>query len=66
MLLLLLVCRDYGEEVSIELGLNSSAAKGAIGRLGLGKVRHLETGLLWISRFVDRQVFKIKKLCGKT
>ena len=45
---LLSVCRDYGEEVSIELGSNSSAAKGVLGRLGLGKVRRLETGLLWI------------------
>ena len=60
------MCRDFGEEVSIELGSDSSAAKGVLGRLGLGKIRHLETGLLWIQHFVDKQVFKLKKLCGKT
>ena len=60
------LCRDFGEEVSIELGSDSSAAKGVLGRLGLGKIRHLETGLLWMQHFVDKQVFKLKKLCGKT
>ena len=53
MLLLLLVCRDYGEEVSIELGINASAAKGMMVRPGLGKAIPLETGFLWILRIVD-------------
>ena len=48
------LCRDFGEEVSIELGSDSSAAKGVLGRLGLGKIKHLETGLLWIQHFVDK------------
>ena len=48
------MCRDYSEEVSIELGSNSSAAKGVLGRLGLNKIRHLETGLLWMQHFVGR------------
>ena len=63
---MLSVCRDYGEEVSIELGSDSSAAKGVLGRLGLGEAKHLEAGFLWISSFVDCQVFLIKRLCGKT
>ena len=57
MLLLLWVCRDYGEEVSIELRMNYSAVRGLIGRPALGKLRHLETGFLWILRIVDCQVF---------
>ena len=57
MLLLLWVCRDYGEEVSIELRMNSSAVHEPIGRPVLGKIRRLETGLLWILRIVDCQVF---------
>ena len=56
MLLLLWVCRDYGEEVSIELRMNSSAVHELIGRPVLGKIRRLETGLLWILRTVDCQV----------
>ena len=57
MLLLLWVCRDYGEKGSIELRMSSSAAQGVMGRPVLGKVKHLETGLLWILRIVDCQVF---------
>ena len=57
MLLLLWVCRDYGEEVSIELRMNSSAVHELVGRPVLGKIRRLETGLLWILRIVDCQVF---------
>ena len=57
MLLWLLVCRDYGEEVSIELRMNSSAVHEFIGRPVLGKIRRLETGLLWILRIVDCQIF---------
>ena len=57
MLLLLWVCRDYGEEVSIELRMNSSAVHGLIGRPVLGKIMRVETGLLWVLRIVDCQVF---------
>ena len=58
------LAKDLGEEVSLELGADSSAAKGVLGRLGLGKIRHLETGSLWILHFVDRGVFKLGKACG--
>ena len=56
------MCRYFGDEVSIELGSDSSAAKGVLGRLGLGKIRHLETGLLWISSVIDCQAFKSSSL----
>ena len=46
------LAEDLGAEVSLELGAHSSAAKGVLGRLGLGKIRHLETGLLWIQHFL--------------
>ena len=39
------LAKDIGEEVSLELGADSSAAKGVLGRLGLGKIRYLEIGL---------------------
>ena len=52
--------------MSIELRMNSSAVHGLIGRPVLGKIRRLETGLLWIQHFVDKQVLKLKKRCGKT
>ena len=59
------VCCDYGEEVSIVMGSGSAAAKDVPGRRGLGKTKHLESGLLRIRHVVDCQVFKIKKHCGE-
>ena len=37
---------DFGDKgLDIEIGTDSSAAKGILGRIGLGRVRHLDTGL---------------------
>ena len=58
------IAADFGETMWIELGTDSSAAKGMISRAGLGKVRHLDTGLLWIQHFVEIGVFKLRKLNG--
>ena len=40
--------RDLGMSDSITLFTDSSAARGIIHRAGLGKLRHLETGYLWL------------------
>ena len=40
------VCRDYGREVSIIMGSDSSVAKDVLDRFGLGEIEHLESGLL--------------------
>ena len=41
------VCLDLGIEIKlIILGSDSSAARGILGRIGLGKIRHLDTSLL--------------------
>ena len=37
------LARDFGENLQIEMGCDSSAAIGISYRLGLGKVRHLHT-----------------------
>ena len=42
------VCRDYGREVSIIMGSDSSVVKDVLDRFGLGEIEHLENGLLWI------------------
>ena len=59
------LARDFGDELTIEIGTDSGAAKGILSRVGLGRIRHLDTGLLWIQHFVDKKIFKIVKLNGK-
>ena len=42
------ICRDFQENVSIEVQSDASAAIGMVRRKGLGKVRHLATSDLWV------------------
>ena len=51
------MCCDYGEEVFIVMGSDSSEAKDVLDRCGLGEIEHLESGLLWIWHVVACQVF---------
>ena len=44
---------------------NASAALGIINRKGLGKTRHIDTGLLWIQQTVADQCLKYAKVLGK-
>ena len=48
---------DLGIESKIVLYTDSFAARGIIHRVGLGKLRHLETGYLWLQAAV-----KVKRL----
>ena len=56
--------RDFGDELEIELWTDSSAAKGVASRIGLGKIRHLDTALLWLQNYVEKGRIKIKKEKG--
>ena len=57
--------RDMGGKVNIDLYTDSTTGKGMATRIGLGKVRHLDTGLLWIQHHVGRQDIRLKKVDGK-
>ena len=46
------------------LHTDSSAALGMCKRAGLGRVRHLDTGLLWLQTFVRDGTFVIRKIKG--
>ena len=39
--------RDFGYEVKGEVLGDASAALGIINRRGMGRTRHIDTGLLW-------------------
>ena len=43
-----------GKRMQIELGTDSSAAKGIATRRGIGKGKHLETRTLWVQSQVER------------
>ena len=55
---------DLGENVRITLRSDSSAALGIGGRQGLGKLRHLETGYLWLQDIVNQKRLSVRKVKG--
>ena len=56
--------RDLGMNVSVVLYTDSSAARGIIHRAGLGKLRRLETGYLWLQAAVRQKRLQIRKVLG--
>ena len=40
--------KDLGQEVKLRMHMDASAALGIAQRRGVGKVRHLSTGTLWL------------------
>ena len=58
------MCLDLGEKVKIQLFTDSAAARGMIGRRGLGKVRHLEVGYLWLQDLVADKRILVSKVKG--
>ena len=61
---LLALGRDLGEEFELEIATDSSAAQGICKRQGLGKVRHLDTNLLWIQEKVRSGEVILSKVHG--
>ena len=55
---------DFGDAMQVEVWTDSAASKGICSRIGLGKVRHLDTGLLWIQNHVEKGIIKVKKVKG--
>lgn len=53
---------DLGEDVKLILRSDSSAALGIIGRRGLGQIRHIETGYLWLQGIVSMKRLSVKKV----
>ena len=56
--------KDLGVSTSITLYTDSSAARGIIHRAGLGKLRHLETGYLWLQVAVKAKKLLVRKVLG--
>ena len=56
--------KDLGAQASITLFTDSSAARGIIHRAGLGKLRHLENGYLWLQAAVKAKRLQVRKVLG--
>ena len=55
---------DLGIESKIILYTDSSAARGITHRAGLGALRHLETGYLWLQAAVKVKRLQARKVLG--
>ena len=55
---------DLGITAKIILCTDSSAARGIIHRAGLGKLRHSETGYLWLQAAVKAKRLQGRKVLG--
>ena len=58
------MCSDLGLTISDEVMTDASAAKGIANRIGLGKLRHLETSQLWLQSKVADGTVMITKAKG--
>jgi len=60
------LCHDLGIKVqSIVVWVDSSAAKAVAGRVGAGKLRHVEATYLWIQSQVQSKKLKVRKVKGE-
>ena len=58
------LCNDLGILVSARLHVDASAAIGILDRKGVGRVRHLDIGMLWMQENRLRRVLVIQKVVG--
>ena len=56
--------KDFDYEVKGEVLGDASAALGIIHRRGLGRTRHIDTGLLWIQQTAAEKRLKYSKVLG--
>ena len=62
---LLAMARDLGYKLEGQVWIDANATMGIINRRGVGKVRHLDTQLLWVQQKSLRGEIEIGKVWGK-
>ena len=55
---------EAGQEMSVEVKTDASAAKGIAMRRGMGKIRHIEVSQRWVQDRVERGDIKVTKVDG--
>ena len=58
------ISRDLGQEIEGVVFTDSSAALSMTGRIGAGKIRHLDTSMLWVQQKQMRGEVEFKKVLG--
>ena len=61
---LISLTRELGQDMRARLLVDASAALGVAQRLGVGKIRHLQTGALWLQEQELRKVMTLTKVPG--
>ena len=56
--------RDFGRQGGLRIHLDSSAVIGVVRRTGVGKIRHVDTRLLWIQERVQAGEIEVRKVAG--
>lgn len=59
------IYRDFGIEIELRIESDATAAIGIVGRLGLGKVRHLAVSDLWVQRVAKDKEIVYAKVPGE-
>ena len=57
--------RDMGTEATVTVEVDSSAAIGVIGRIGLGKLRHIEVQDLWLQHATRSGKIAVRNVKGE-
>ena len=55
---------DLGFDLPLILRTDATAAMGMARRLGIGKIRHLDTSLLWVQQQVRNGTVQLEKVLG--
>ena len=56
---------DLGEDSTVRVRVDSSAAIGICKRTGVGRIRHLDTRLLWVQELVRSGALLVEKVPGE-
>ena len=59
------ILSDFAVAAVVHVHMDASAALGMTRRLGLGKVRHIDTSLLWMQQKAAQELVKFSKVPGK-
>ena len=57
--------KDLGVDLDIRVWTDSSASMGICGRLGLGKLRHIDTRSLWLQQKLRDGALEVRKVRGE-
>ena len=59
------LAKDFGQTAAAQVHADSSAAIGICSRSGIGKVRHLAVGQLWVQERIRSKAFTLHKVLGE-